>query len=672
MGKCKRQIAILCCCFSLFLNKPAYAFWPVFDFGEIIPIVQNVTTTVDSLSAAKEQLAQLEGALKAIGESIDTINQFSQELQKSIGNITSIVNDVQGTMNLVPGVDVDLSSVTDTLNEANNIQSGLANDLASQTNSVLETAEDLNKQVSSGIDSAQQGAHQAQDFLDKNQGGCKEGEECGEKDKAKEEDKEKTEEEKPKKDFWDKVNEKSEQVSGLVDDANKALDAADKTGLIDTSEIRDTMNDINNKQEGLTDLANQGKEGAESLKGEWDKAEDENLWDQLKDEYTGEESGNWLDKMNNASEDLSGVTDNLNNALDKVDETGLVDTSGVRDTMNDINNKQEGLTDLTNKGKEGADNLKDEWDKAEEEGLWDQLKDKYTGEGSGNLMDKLNKATEDLGNVAENLDGALDDVDDMGVIDTGGVRDTIKDIDKKQGDAVKGANKAEEGYNKAKDKYNDYKAKKKEKKEKEKQEQENGGNEPVEEEEEEEEIPDVVDEAVKDELQAGFDAVKEESLKVAEQVNDAFDASIRSLNKTAQDSLKVFDRLEEVIAKTKDISPADKKEFSARLIELKKEQQRVSDRALAVTEAAKDNYNQEYQEKIADGINNYEKVVDGYVLGNISAAEVSAAGEKLKQDIAAIDVMPDKSVLAEISRDEKTLRDNFSRLAEDIKKAGTK
>ena len=579
MGECKRQIAILCCCFSLFLNKPAYAFWPVFDFGEIIPIVQNVTTTVDSLSAAKEQLAQLEGALKAIGESIDTINQFSQELQKSIGNITSIVNDVQGTMNLVPGVDVDLSSVTDTLNEANNIQSGLANDLASQTNSVLETAEDLNKQVSSGIDSAQQGAHQAQDFLDKNQGGCKEGEECGEKDKAKE-DKEKTEEEKPKKDFWDKVNEKSEQVSGLVDDANKALDAADKTGLIDTSEIRDTMNDINNKQEGLTDL--------------------------------------------------------------------------------------------TNKGKEGADNLKDEWDKAEEEGLWDQLKDKYTGEGSGNLMDKLNKATEDLGNVAENLDGALDDVDDMGVIDTGGVRDTIKDIDKKQGDAVKGANKAEEGYNKAKDKYNDYKAKKKEKKEKEKQEQENGGNEPVEEEEEEEEIPDVVDEAVKDELQAGFDAVKEESLKVAEQVNDAFDASIRSLNKTAQDSLKVFDRLEEVIAKTKDISPADKKEFSARLIELKKEQQRVSDRALAVTEAAKDNYNQEYQEKIADGINNYEKVVDGYVLGNISAAEVSAAGEKLKQDIAAIDVMPDKSVLAEISRDEKTLRDNFSRLAEDIKKAGAK
>ena len=93
---------------------------------------------------------------------------------------------------------------------------------------------------------------------------------------------------------------------------------------------------------------------------------------------------------------------------------------------------------------------------------------------------------------------------------------------------------------------------------------------------------------------------------------------------------------------------------------------------MAVTEAAKDNYNQEYQEKIADGINNYEKVVDGYVHGNISAAEVSAAGEKLKQDIATIDVMPDKSVLAEINRDEKTLRDNFSRLAEDIKKAGTK
>ena len=58
MGKCKRHTAIILCCASFLINKPAYAFWPVLDFGEIIPIVSNVTTSLDSLSQTKSQLTE--------------------------------------------------------------------------------------------------------------------------------------------------------------------------------------------------------------------------------------------------------------------------------------------------------------------------------------------------------------------------------------------------------------------------------------------------------------------------------------------------------------------------------------------------------------------------------------------------------------------------------------
>ena len=87
MGKCKRHTAIILCCASFLINKPAYAFWPVLDFGEIIPIVSNVTTSLDSLSQTKSQLTELKNSLKAIGDSIDTISQFSQDLRNNLNDI---------------------------------------------------------------------------------------------------------------------------------------------------------------------------------------------------------------------------------------------------------------------------------------------------------------------------------------------------------------------------------------------------------------------------------------------------------------------------------------------------------------------------------------------------------------------------------------------------------
>ena len=283
MCEYKRPIAILCCCASLLPVKQAHAFWPVLDFGEIIPIVSNVTTTLDSLSQAKEQLKQLEDAIRAIGESIDTINQFSQDLRKNIQDMTGIINDIQDTVNVIPGVDADFGNITDTLNQANEMQSGFAGSLTSQTNDILGQTSGLSDKVTSSIDSAQSAAHDAQDFLNDAQ------------DKANNPDIKdtvaETEDTESKKNFWDKVKDKSEQVSDLTEDANKALDQVDKTGLIDTGDIRDTINSVNNKQENIVDMADTSKSGYEDLKGEVDKAKEDKIGGELKEKNTGEEDG---------------------------------------------------------------------------------------------------------------------------------------------------------------------------------------------------------------------------------------------------------------------------------------------------------------------------------------------------------------------------------------------
>ena len=658
MCEYKRPIAILCCCASLLPVKQAHAFWPVLDFGEIIPIVSNVTTTLDSLSQAKEQLKQLEDAIRAIGESIDTINQFSQDLRKNIQDMTGIINDIQDTVNIIPGVDADFGNITDTLNQANEMQSGFAGSLTSQTNDILGQTSGLSDKVTSSIDSAQSAAHDAQNFLNDAQ------------DKANNPDIKDTVAEtgdtESKKNFWDKVKDKSEQVSDLTEDANKALDQVDKTGLIDTGDIRDTINSVNNKQENIVDMADTSKSGYEDLKGEVDKAKEDNILDELKEKYTGEDSGNWMDKINQASDDLSNAAGNASDALGKVDKTGLVNTDGIQDTINSVNNKQESITDLANTSKDGLDDLKSEVDKAKDEGLVDALKDKYTGENSGNLIDKIKQGSDDLSNATEGIGNALDKINETGIIDTGGFGNALDNINQKQENLSGKAEDAEKAYNKAKDKYDEYREKKEQKEKREAASE--SDNVPVEEEEEEEEVSEYSAKEAAEEMKLGFDTVKDESRKVAERVNDSFDASISTLNQTAQKSLSVFARLEKALAGIDSISAEEKKKLQERLTRLKKEQQDVSDRAIAVMEAVKDNYNLEYQDKVADGISNYEKLVNEFLRGNANKETVFAAGEQLKKEISGINVMPDKGILDEINRREAKVKEELIILTEDIKK----
>ena len=170
MGKCKRHTAIILCCASFLINKPAYAFWPVLDFGEIIPIVSNVTTSLDSLSQTKSQLTELKNSLKAIGDSIDTISQFSQDLRNNLDDIADIANESAGIVNDNLGTNIDIQNgVTDVIDKVNNVQSGLVNNVVEQTQGALNQADGMADKATSGIDTAQKTGKDAEDLLNKAQ-----------------------------------------------------------------------------------------------------------------------------------------------------------------------------------------------------------------------------------------------------------------------------------------------------------------------------------------------------------------------------------------------------------------------------------------------------------------------------------------------------------------------
>ena len=194
-----------------------------------------------------------------------------------------------------------------------------------------------------------------------------------------------------------------------------------------------------------------------------------------------------------------------------------------------------------------------------------------------------------------------------------------------------------------------------------------------EEEEEEEEIPDINDmAALREEIKAGFAVARDENKKMAEQLNDVMDASVSALNKTTEESRLALEKLAQAVRDTDRLDKQDKEVLEKKIGELQVRQQRLADRMIAVAESAKEEYNLEYQNKIADGIDNYEKVIECYLRGDASREEVISAGEKLKEDAALLNVAPDKGIIAELNKEAEILKSEFAAMAAEIKKTEKK
>lgn len=192
---------------------------------------------------------------------------------------------------------------------------------------------------------------------------------------------------------------------------------------------------------------------------------------------------------------------------------------------------------------------------------------------------------------------------------------------------------------------------------------------PVEEEEEEEEVQEEQSVSpLKQEIKVSFDVVKAENKQLAVQLNDVLDMSLATMNKIAESIRKSLDEFELSLTETQELDSTTKESLKTQLAQIQQKSTALTDRMAAVMEAAKERYNAEYQAKINDGINNYEKTVEMYLNGDISEDIVKKAGEQLKKDVAAIDTVPDKLILDELNSQSEKIKEELAQLSDKIHK----
>lgn len=189
----------------------------------------------------------------------------------------------------------------------------------------------------------------------------------------------------------------------------------------------------------------------------------------------------------------------------------------------------------------------------------------------------------------------------------------------------------------------------------------------VEEEEEEEEISE--EESIGQELKEAIKKAQENSDKIYIRFNDMLDMQINTLNTNATENDNSFDKLINNLYGAKKIKEDAKEDFRERLIELKKKHRNIADRNIILMEALKLNYAKEYKEKVSDNIHNYDRMIDMYVRGDVSKDDIIKKGEEIKKVVSTFSVTIDKVAQQEIENDIKQAKEELNALVSDIKKA---
>lgn len=376
--------------------------------------------------------------------------------------------------------------------------------------------------------------------------------------------------------------------------------------------------------------------------------------------------GDVLDKVNAASEKFREANGLFNGALNVAESTGLVNAEELRHKVNHLNEQQTNLVNIVNS----------------ETGNWERV-DVISGDIESTLGD-LKSSMDDLDKVGVNTSNMRKALDQS----EGAYNDTIKIVEEvnkgaaaaqaakgdsdssnteadqnKNNDVIKGENEQSE-VNKSLKK--DLKLNLKLKGKSIEDNQEILQNDKLIIEEEEEEV--VVEE---DEIDEVFTNAKEESAQIFTQINDTFDAALSDMNKGAALSQSKLTELSEALRALteEDIDTEDKQSLEKRLDDLIDHSQKVSDWGVSIAEKAKAKYNSEYKDKIADGINNYQKVVQAYKKGTATKEDVTIAGTVLEREISEINAAPDPAIMVSYKREVEQVVEEARKLGEDIKKA---
>ncbi len=278
------SVVILGC--TIMMYKPAKAFWPVMDFGEVPEIVSSVNTAIGSLSEAKSQIMEMKKTLDAIGQSINNIAQFGQDLRNTISDIQEVANNAIDGINENLGTNIEIpEKINDSFDATNNALDNNLNNLIDETESILNKGNEYIDKGSSGIDSVQKASQKADEGMQKLN--AKNEVEKAKREQASEEIEEEEEEEEvaddeelflQKEEIIDNItafedeskqviaqmsdvldtaintlNQSSKRTNEILDNLEKSIKASEQLEIKDKENIAQKVADLKNKYQNVAD-----------------------------------------------------------------------------------------------------------------------------------------------------------------------------------------------------------------------------------------------------------------------------------------------------------------------------------------------------------------------------------------------------------------------------------
>lgn len=230
---------------AIVTNQPAKAFWPVMDFGEVPEIISNVSTSMSALSETKAQMTEMKNAFQAMGQSIDNIAQFGQDLRNTVSNIQDVANSAVDGLNENLGTDIEIpEDVNNGFDATEGALGGELNDIINDTQNIINQGEDYIDKGSSGIDDAQETAKKADEGMQKVNAKNE-----AEKAKREEEKKKKEQEEAEKQETATEPVEEEEEEEEIAENEAMLIQQEEILGNIeafeeDSKQIIAQMNDV--------------------------------------------------------------------------------------------------------------------------------------------------------------------------------------------------------------------------------------------------------------------------------------------------------------------------------------------------------------------------------------------------------------------------------------------
>ena len=114
-------------------------------------------------------------------------------------------------------------------------------------------------------------------------------------------------------------------------------------------------------------------------------------------------------------------------------------------------------------------------------------------------------------------------------------------------------------------------------------------------------------------------------------LNDYLDIAINKLSENHKITSNQIDEIQKRVNGSADIADDKKTQLSEELEIIKEDNNQLYSKMIASAESKKYSYNREYKSKIEEGFNNYEKIVEAYIYGDISKDRFLNGGKEFKK-----------------------------------------